>query len=242
MELPHGFFELKSRENHVRLTWVSREFTSTDEVRSEIVLKLNKALYGIKQAPREWNRNINNFMKNELKFTQCVKDTCVDVKKSKKNNNMIIGLFVDDTVTSHSTDDDDEYNELIDKLKKKYEMTDLGEVSHILGMRVKRENDTLYIDQKVYIDEKLKEFKMSDCKTVTTPESLEKLTKNINKNEIENEDEYRSIVGSLIYASVSTRPDITHAVNMVSRHMHEPNATHMNAAKRILILKIFERK
>ena len=75
---------------------------------------------------------------------------------------------------------------------------------------------------------------MSDCKTVTTPETLDKLTKNVDKNSIENEDEYRSIVGSLIYASVSTRPDITHAVNMVSRHMHEPNATHMNAAKRIL--------
>ena len=234
MELPDGFFECRSREHHVNTTWTPRDYKSTDEARSDIVLKLNKALYGIKQAPREWNKNISNFIKNELKFTQCVKDTCVYVKKSKKNNNIIIGLFVDDTVTSHVKDDDDEYNELIDKLKKKYEMSDLGEVSHILGMRVRREKDTLYIDQKVYVDEKLKQFKMNDCKTVTTPETLDKLTKNVDKNSIENEDEYRSIVGSLIYASVSTRPDITHAVNMVSRHMHEPNATHMNAAKRIL--------
>jgi len=226
MELPDGFYE--SRET------VSRAPVSTQQARGDIVLKLNKALYGIKQAPREWNKNIDSFMRNELKFKQCIKDTCVYVKKSMKNNNIMIGLFVDDSTTSHVKEDEIEYNEIINKLKNKYEMTDLGEISHILGMRVRRVDNTLYIDQKTYIDDKLKQFDMSNCKSSTTPESLDKLTKNTDKTKIENEELYRSIVGSLIYASVSTRPDITHAVNMLSRYMHEPNATHMIAAKRIL--------
>jgi hypothetical protein len=49
-------------------------------VKSDEVLKLNKALYGIKQAPKEWNNDINNYIVKELGFVQCVKDTCVYVK------------------------------------------------------------------------------------------------------------------------------------------------------------------
>ena len=45
---------------------------------------------------------------------------------------------------------------------------------------------------------------------------------------------YRGIISSLIYATISTRPDITHAVNMLSRYMHQPSQTHMTAAKRVL--------
>lgn len=230
MELPDGFYE-----SRVVSTQTPRGLpVSTQQARGDVVLKLNKALYGIKQAPREWNKNIDSFMRNELKFKQCIKDTCVYVKKSMKNNNIMIGLFVDDSTTSYVKEDEIEYNEIIEKLKQKYEMSDLGEISHILGMRVRRVNNTLYIDQKTYIEDKLNQFDMSNCNSSTTPESLDKLTKNTDKNKIENEELYRSIVGSLIYASVSTRPDITHAVNMVSRYMHEPNATHMIAAKRIL--------
>src|SRR5439155_518378 len=48
---------------------------------SDKVLKLNKALYGIKQAPKEWNDDISNYLKNELGFKQCIKDTCLYVKR-----------------------------------------------------------------------------------------------------------------------------------------------------------------
>ena len=44
---------------------------------------------------------------------------------------------------------------------------------------------------------------------------------------------FRSIVGSLIYAAISTRPDITHAVNILSRHMLAPTSHHLDAAKRV---------
>ena len=227
MELPDGFYEscpVVSGQHPVK----------TQKSGGDIVLKLNKALYGIKQAPKEWNSDINEYVVNTLKFKRCIKDTCVYVKKSKNNNNLIIGLFVDDTITSHNDEDKKEYDILMNLLKSKYEMSDLGEVSHVLGMRVRKVNGGLFIDQQTYIDEKLKQFNMNECKTTSTPESLDKLIKNKNKNDVENENGYRSIVGSEIYASMSTRPDITHAVNMVSRHMHEPNASHMNAAKRIL--------
>eukprot|EP00961_Rhodomonas_salina_P207194 2796509-Rhodomonas_salina.1 len=46
--------------------------------------------------------------------------------------------------------------------------------------------------------------------------------------------EYQRIVGSLMYLSGFTRPDIAHAVNQCSRFMSNPGPSHMNAARRIL--------
>ena len=174
-----------------------------------------------------------------MKFTQCVKDTCVYTKISKNNNIIMFGLFVDDITTFYDVHDEHEYNVYINMLKQKYEMSDLGDVHNILGMRVTNRDDGLYLDQHTYIEEKLKYFNMINCNPMSTPESTTKLSSisNDNNNNNNNNDiinEYRSIVGSLIYAAISTRPDINHAVNMVSRYMHNPTHDHMIAAKRIL--------
>ena len=135
----------------------------------KIVLKLNKALYGIKQAPNEWNNDINHFLINELQFKRCIKDTCIYVKTSKNNNNIIIGLFVDDIIVSYDNDDENEYNINMNKLKNKYEMSDLGDINHILGMKVSKKNNSLYIDQQTYIHDKLLLFNMLSCNSSPTP-------------------------------------------------------------------------
>ena len=102
-------------------------------------------------------------------------------------------------------------------------------------MRVSKKENVLTIDQCTYIDEKLKHFNMSECKGASTPETLDKMQKVKNESEVvSNVNEYRSIVGSLIYAAISTRPDINHAVNICSRYMHQPSQAHVTGAKRIL--------
>ena len=74
------------------------------------VLKLNKALYGIKQAPKAWNDNINDYLYS-LGFKACNKDTCIYVKMSKHNNNIILAVFVDDILVSYTTENEDEWSE-----------------------------------------------------------------------------------------------------------------------------------
>lgn len=69
-------------------------------VNSDEVLKLKKALYGIKQAPREWNININHYLIS-IGFCPCVKDPCIYTKASKTNNIIMLGLFVDDIMVSY---------------------------------------------------------------------------------------------------------------------------------------------
>ena len=200
------------------------------------VLKLLKALYGIKQAPKAWNDNINAYLLS-LGFTACIKDTCIYVKRTKTNNDIMLGLFVDDVMPVYNKRDKNEWLQYKQQLMTKYEVSDLGRVNHILGMKVSFNGDKICIDQHVYVKEKLNEFNMHECKMMKTPEqSGVKLVEAAENEKLD--DKYtkmmRGIVGSVMYASVSTRPDITHAVNMVARFMAKPGHHHLIAAKCIL--------
>jgi hypothetical protein len=120
-------------------------------------------------------------------------------------------------------------------MKQKYELSDIGDINHILGMRVTRlSSGDLYLDQQVYITDKLEQFKMSECNDTHTPAEAIRLSMNDTSELLSDSTEYRMIVGSLIYASVSTRPDITHTTNILSRFMQQPKKSHMQAAKRVL--------
>ena len=77
-------------------------------VSGDKVLKLRKALYGIKQAPHEWNKNINTFLLS-IGFRRCVKDTCLYIKITRTGRRIIIGLFVDDMTISYSKKDIEEW-------------------------------------------------------------------------------------------------------------------------------------
>ena len=204
-----------------------------------MVLKLNKALYGIKQAPYEWNKHMHGTLIS-LGFKQCSNDTCVYFKRTRSHNQIRVGLFVDDVLISVEDCDINEWNNIKHSLMSTYQMSDLGEASHVLGMRIVRlPNGSLTIDQRRYIKDKLSEFSMLTCREVDTPEQKDISVNNENKINLIKLDTaqhglYRAIVGSLIYATVSTRPDISHAVNMLSRHMASPTAGDLVAAKRTL--------
>jgi Reverse transcriptase (RNA-dependent DNA polymerase) len=200
------------------------------------VLKLNKALYGIKQAPREWNLTLNATLL-QLGLKRLQKDTCIYTKVSRTGRLIIIGVFVDDLPIAYHEADEKEFQEIDRALSSKYEMTDLGEINHTLGMRIRRTaNGTMTIDQSLYINDKIKEFKMLDCKETDTP-GYKSYTASEQGDQKLNEADttlYRMIVGSLIYAAVLTRPDLQHSVNQAARHMQNPTQTNMVAAKRIL--------
>jgi len=195
------------------------------------ILKLNKALYGIKQAPHEWNNNIHNSLIS-LGFHQCVKDTCVYVKMSRTGHMIILGLFVDDMIISYTLADENEWLEIKKKMMEKYELSDMGEARVILGMRITKHDGYTYIDQQNYTREKLNEFGLSDC--IESPIPGDSSVHNRDKIGEVDRHKYMQIVGSLIYAHHGTRPDITHSTNIVCRYMSQPNANHMQAAVKIL--------
>ncbi|XP_028196700.1 uncharacterized protein LOC114381653 [Glycine soja] len=118
-------------------------------------------------------------------------------------------------------------------MMQEYEMTDLGLMRYFLGMQVKQRPGQIFISQEKYADDLLKKFNMQDCKPLATPMAMnEKLSKDDGQNKVD-EIIYRSLVGSLIYLT-NLRPDIIHAVSIVSRFMSNPSKAHFVAAKRIL--------
>ena len=113
-------------------------------------------------------------------------------------------------------------------------------------MKISKSNNRIIIDQNIYIKDKLELYGFDNAKMSLTPSEVKSMSI-INNNMMINIDNsvdnmclsdsdinmYRGMVGSLIYASVSTRPDITHAVNMVSRYMTKPTKESMIMVKRI---------
>ena len=110
-------------------------------------------------------------------------------------------------------------------------MKDLGELQWILGMEVKRNRElrTLEINQLNYINLVLKRFGMDDCKPIGTPAEGY-----LSRTEGDASIEYMSMVGSLLYAAMVTRPDIAYAVQALGRHMQAVSEEHFKAAKRVL--------
>ncbi len=211
-----------------------------DDGNKNKVCKLNKTIYGTKQAPHEWNNELNSFL-TSIGYNRCRSDTCMYVKKSKSNNIIIITLFVDDLLSIFDEQDRIEWNEDKNKIMNKYKVKDLGNIEWILGMKIDRDikNKTMKITQELYNNKLMKQFNMDKMKPTNTPTNNYKLSSqdspDINEeSNIVDKKIYESMVGSLLYSSISTRPDISYAVSVISRYMKNPGQKHEEAAIKIL--------
>ncbi|CAL8999389.1 unnamed protein product [Prunus brigantina] len=127
-------------------------------------------------------------------------------------------------------------------LSKNFEMTDLAEASYVLGIDISRDrkNGVLGLSQKSYIEKVLKRFNMQNCTGSDIPiAKVDKLsTEQAPKTEQEKlemvDKPYASLVGSLMYAQVCTRPDLAFAVSMLGRFQSNPGQAHWIAGKRVL--------
>ena len=187
-------------------------------------------MYGQKQAPRQWYKKFNSFM-HRIRLKRCETDHCCYVKFFD-NSYIILLLYVDDMFIAGSSIE--EINDLKKQLSKQFAIKDLGAAKQILGMRIIRDkvNGTLKLSQSEYMKKILNRFNMNEVKPVSTPlGSHFKLSKEQSPKIKEERDHiskvsYALIIGSLMYAMVCTRPDIAHAVGVVSRCMSRPGKQH----------------
>ena len=118
-------------------------------------------------------------------------------------------------------------------MSNKFEIKDLGQLKYFLGIEVARSRHGIFISQRKYVLDLLKETRMLGSKACDTPiDSNQKLDDGSNEAETD-KGRYQRLVGRLIYLS-HTRPDIAFAVSVVSQFMHVPRVNHMEAVFRIL--------
>nr|GEX22596.1 protein kinase-like domain-containing protein [Tanacetum cinerariifolium] len=187
------------------------------------VCKLHKSLYRLKQSPRHWYKGFDKFMM-ESKYTRSKYDHCGYLKKLQDWSFVYLLLYVDDMlIASQSLD---EIEKLKARLKSEFEMKDLGEAKIILGMEIDRDRKLrkLCLTHKQYLRRVLKHFRFDkQTKQVSTPLASQfKISgamspKNDAYRAYIEKVPYANAVGSLMYAMICTRPDISHAVGIVSR-------------------------
>ena len=98
-----------------------------------------------------------------------------------------------------------------------------------------KERKQVYLNQRQYIEKILKKFEQTEAKPVSTPADLNvKLQKEDGVSRPVDTITYQSIVGSLLYAAITTRPDIAQAMGVVSKLCANPTQSHFTAAKQIL--------
>lgn len=200
-----------------------------------LVCKLHRSLYGLKQSPRTWNTELHTTLLG-FGFTHSTADHGLYFL-FRNSTRLFITVYVDDLLIASDS------LELIAKFKRHmnstYDMEDLGEVGSILGLHVKRDRAarTLSIGQPAYIRAALARFRMSDCKPVATPiEPCLTLTKrDPTAEDLEHMTSvpYQEAVGTLIYLSIASRPDISFAVSTVSQFSARPLPEHWRLVKRI---------
>ena len=120
-------------------------------------------------------------------------------------------------------------------LRSQFDMKALGEANFILGMKITKTCDGIFLNQSHYVEKILKKYNFHDHKSVATPfDSSVHLFPVNNDNDVVNQKEYASIIGSLHYATNCTRPDIAYTMGVLSRFTSKPSRDHWQAIHRVM--------
>jgi hypothetical protein len=206
-----------------------------DDGGSPVVYKCLRSIYGAKQAPRKfYNLMLSTLL--GMNFVVSLTDPCLFVRNVPPLPVIVIVLIVDDLLElSPSTDALLEFEKTFAKV---FSLSSTGPISWWNGIKVDYDRDKkiISLSQHNRIREVLQRFGMTDCSTVTTPFDGDNL-RSATAAEIftgENLKRYQSLVGNLMYISVTTEVCIQFAVNQCAAFMHAPGPHHWTAAERIL--------
>jgi hypothetical protein len=198
--------------------------------------ELKKAMYGNIDSPLRWMKTFSGYLINQLKLIQSQTDPCIFYKKNKWNHPvLILALYVDDTLLAGTRT---EVNWLYEQVQKRFKIEKLGKLKKHLGIwwEWHKEGNQTYLSasmDKMIEDIRIK-FKAAvgrDAKLASTPGFPgQMLTKNIGDSVML--DEYRSLVGKIMYYATKIGPDISNAARDLATHLSSPGNAHWKALER----------
>ena len=186
-------------------------------------LKLNKSLYGLKQASKIWYQNLKQTLLDD-NFIESEASPCLFYR-----NDTFVLIYVDDILITGTHEN---VTKVKQYLSNKYQVSDMGEIHQFLNLIFTKINNGYVVTQSNKIQEMLTEYQMEDCNTKSTP--MDKQKTDYESPQLINPDKYVEILGKLQYLSRNTRPDITFAVNKLYRSIKNPTEFNWQQVKRIL--------
>lgn len=194
------------------------------------VCRLNKNIYGLKQAAKVWNDKLNSILIKE-QYEQSQVDLCLYSKRRGSDTAYII-IYVDDIIIA--SNNVKYIDEMYKKLNNFFELVDLGNINYYLGIEIiKNEDDFYSINQTCYIDKLLKIYGMDDAKDSEIPLDVG-YGKREDKTDKVDVKQYQKLIGALIYLATNTRVNIAASVSILSRKMNCPTHTDWIEAKRVI--------
>ncbi|KAJ9531058.1 hypothetical protein QJQ45_000948 [Haematococcus lacustris] len=195
-----------------------------------LVCQLDKAVYGLRQAPRAWYQHQTQHL-GLIGFTPSAADPCLFSLRSSKQPVVHLMVYVDDIILASPSST--AIAAVKQQLQQVFSLHDLGPAASFLGMRITRdlEAGTLKLDQQQYIEQLLDRFSMTAANGRVSPMTPgTRLVKEGSPLDSSSVHRYRELVGALLYASTCTRPDIAFAVGQLSRFMQAPTLQHQQVA------------
>ncbi|KAK4410155.1 Retrovirus-related Pol polyprotein from transposon RE1 [Sesamum angolense] len=209
-------------------------------VEPSTVCKLQRSLYGLKQASRQWNLEFTSKLE-QFGFVQSLHDYCLFMKDTV-HGMMFLLVYVDDIIVIGPSLP--LIQEVKDYLHNLFTIKDIGHARYFLGLEIARGSAGIYVAQTKYIMDIITDTWLQNVKGVSTPFPHGLKLAADNGALLSTPDSYRRLVGQLLYLSF-TRPDVSHSMQQLSQYLKHPRESHWAAAcmwsntLRVVFLKAF---
>ena len=191
---------------------------------------MNKSLYGLKHASRQWFAKFSTTLIQDLGFIQSKANYFLFTRQTNPSF-LIILVYVDDVLVA--SDNKDEIARFKLLLDQKFKLKDLGDLKYFLRLEIARSNQGIALCQRKYVLKPLIDAGYLGCKPAKTPmEQNLKLSK-YEGEELKDPSLYRRMIGRLLYLTI-IRLDITYTVHRLSQYMAKPRKPHLDAVYRVL--------
>ena len=186
-------------------------------------------MYGLKQANRQWHLKFKERLLAKG-FVSSQADPALFVKLGEGGRVLVL-VYVDDCLIAGKTVE--EVQEVIDLLREMFEVKDMGEPQDFLGIHIVRDREagTIAIHQQPYILKLLADYGLSGVSPASCPSTAFAEGSPVSPDIAAL---YPSLVGSLMHLANCTRPDISHTVGALARHLKNPLSSHWAAAGQLL--------
>lgn len=195
------------------------------------VCMLKKSLYGLKQSARVWNNTLHKVLV-KMGFKHSSADSCLYIGNINKKLCYIL-IYVDDLVVV--CEEENTIKSIHNELNKHFEIVSLGDIRHYLGMDIERDEEgNFLINQTHYIEDIIKSAGLQDAKISKIPIDPGYHKIDSTNSKMCDQKLYQKFIGQLLYVSVSSRPDISSSISILSQKLSSPNELDMNEVKRVL--------